>query len=165
MITSITSFRLMILRESYQDLIDREGESHAYDYFKNKIKGLDSYSDRKVRKEFKNFVLVQTEATDGGDPNAFLGTIRVFDVNDGTEVANSSYDHNPDGKLVATIDVRPDVRRMGVASQIYSYIEELTGETVYPEVTHTELANKFWNQSNRKFGPADLTGRANVYKR
>jgi GNAT superfamily N-acetyltransferase len=67
-----------------------------------------------------------------------------------------------DDKIVCAVDVRPDVRRQGIASQMYQFVEKITGKVVYPEKNHSASANKFWNQQNRKFGPKDISGRANV---
>lgn len=89
------------------------------------------------------------------DPTTEIeGTIKVFDNNDGTEIANAYYvKENPKDKLKSTIDVRPDMRRKGIASNIYQWIENLTKETLYPDTPHSEDANKLWNNPNRKFGP------------
>lgn len=82
------------------------------------------------------------------------GTIKAFDQYDGTEVANSMFSSHqlPDDKIMATIDVRPDKTRRGIATNIYMWIEKLTGKTLIPDVPHSPSAAKFWGQPNRPFG-------------
>jgi len=70
--------------------------------------------------------------------------IIVFDNTDGTEIANASYGkHTEDTPMKSTIDVRSDKRRIGVASNIYTWIEQLTGSTLYPDVPHSKSAQAF----------------------
>jgi len=54
--------------------------------------------------------------------------------------------------MKATIDVRGDKRRLGIASNIYQWIEKLTGYKLYPDTPHSKSAEAFWGNPNRKFG-------------
>lgn len=54
--------------------------------------------------------------------------------------------------MKASVDVRPDKRRMGIASEMYEWIEELTGEILYPDTPHSKSAEKLWAQPSKKFG-------------
>ena len=66
-------------------------------------------------------------------------------IKDGTLVAQSSFDYDDkNGKLKGTLDVRPDKRRLGIATEIYKLAEKIIGDTIFPEEKHTEDAEKFW---------------------
>lgn len=81
------------------------------------------------------------------------GIIKAFDNTDGTEIGNASYgQHTEWDDLKASVDVRPDKRRMGIASEMYKWIEELTGDTLQPDVPHSKSAQALWANPNRKFG-------------
>ena len=70
-----------------------------------------------------------------------------------TEIANASYGKPKETSLMkASIDVRSDKRRLGIASNIYQWIEKLTGDKLYPETPHSKSAESLWNNPNRKFG-------------
>ena len=82
-----------------------------------------------------------------------FGKILAFDNKDGTEVGSCLYGkESDDARMVATIDVRKDKRRQGIASNIYSWIEELTGYKLSPDTPHSKSAAAFWANPNRKFG-------------
>ena len=84
-------------------------------------------------------------------------TILVFDNNDGTEIANATYGKKSKyDDLKASVDVRSDKRRTGIASNIYQWIEELAGETLYPDTPHSKSASLLWKNPNRKFGPKQI---------
>lgn len=81
------------------------------------------------------------------------GQIIVFDNSDGTEIANATYGKvKKDSLMKATIDVRSDKRRNGIASNIYQWIENLSGYKLYPESPHSKSAEALWTNPNRKFG-------------
>lgn len=147
----------IIIQESYDDTIG----DYGLEGFKEKHLKL-ATTPHVAKKQFKNFVML-LRVNNMGTPNEddFLGDIKTFDATDGTEVGSAFYGYDK-GVVVVSVDVRPDMRRQGIATQMYKWIEEIAGETVYPEPTHTELANKFWNQPNRQFGPKDISGRAKV---
>lgn len=41
---------------------------------------------------------------------------------------------------------------MGIASNMYKWIEKLIGDKLYPDIPHSQSAAKFWNNPNRTFG-------------
>lgn len=88
----------------------------------------------------------------GGD--WFLwGYIYVFDNSDETEIANASYGKVREySDMKASVDVRGDKRRLGIASNMYQWIEKLTGYKLYPDTPHSKSAEGFWNNPKRKFG-------------
>jgi hypothetical protein len=131
----------------------REGYNHvSLDYVKNKKPKLDRYKNFK-QKNIGDFVLISDMYSEDEIKRfGLLGQILVFDKNDNTEIGNSSFGFNEEGILKASIDVRPDFRRKGVGTQMYLYIEELTGLKITPSPKHSSDAEKFWNQSNRPFG-------------
>jgi hypothetical protein len=132
--------RFKNINESYDDI--------GLEYILTKRPKLKQYNNYINKKIVNGFTYLNFK------PDAyFMGSILVFDNADESEVANSSYGKEYEGGVLkATIDVRNDKRRRGIATEIYKWIEELTGETLYPESTHSYSAEKFWNQPNRPFG-------------
>jgi len=88
------------------------------------------------------------------DDDWFLwGEVIVFDKEDGTEIANASYGkEKEDSPLKASIDIRPDKRRGGIASNIYKWIEKTSGFKLHPDTPHSKAAEALWNNPNREFG-------------
>jgi len=138
-----------IIREELQKITKEGYGDVSLEYTKKSKKLSDyNYSDKK---DIGDFVLLNFKKK---DKDWYLfDSIMAFDKFDGTEVANASYGkQHKHSVLKSTIDVRPDKRRLGIASEIYKWIEELTGEIIHPEPSHSESAEKFWSQPNRKFG-------------
>ena len=128
-----------------------EGYNHvSIEYIKSRDKLSDyyNYDDKIVIKNntYLNF-------TEKEDEWFLYGTIYVFDNEDETEIANASYGKIKEySDMKATIDVRGDKRRQGIASNIYQWIEKLTGYKLHPDIPHSKAAEQFWNSPNRKFG-------------
>jgi hypothetical protein len=152
-IKSYTEFFNSSIKESYEDVI--KNPDMGMNYIKNKIKKLDQYPESLQRKKIGDIVLINEPPS---TPYDDMGKIHAFDVNDGTEIGNSSYGYTSKRSttLKATIDVRPDWRRRGVATEIYKFIEEITGDKLWPDYPHSPSAEKFWKQSNRPFGEKDI---------
>jgi GNAT superfamily N-acetyltransferase len=137
-----------LLREGYEDI--------GIEYTKTKTPKLDSYPNNLEKVEFGNFIMINVPYDEKTIKlYDLLGSVKVFDKYDGTEVGNSSYTvvH---GLLKASVDVRPDMRRNGIASAMYKFIEQLNKQTIYPDYPHTDKAEKFWRQPNRNFGPKEI---------
>jgi hypothetical protein len=139
------SFIRKKLREGYDDV--------SIDYIKNKVSKLDNYLNYK-QKDLGDFVLVADMYDEEKAKNyGLLGQILAFDKNDKTEIGSATFGFDyKNGPLKGAIDVRPDFRRKKVATQMYVFIEELTGLKIQPEAKHSDSAEKFWNQPNRPFG-------------
>jgi hypothetical protein len=122
----------------------------SLDYIKTKLPKLDSYpkSDIILSKGDFTYINIPQDKDFG-----MTAEIKAFDQKDGTLVAQSSFDYGKNGKLKGTLDVRPDKRRLGIATEIYKLAEKIIGDTIFPEEKHTEDAEKFWQQKNRSFGP------------
>ncbi len=149
-----------LLNQLIENRISEGYDDVGIEYIKTKPK-LSSY--RPIKKiKFKNFIICQLDIDKG--PYSPLIDIMAFDATDETEVARCSAfrEDAESDKIVCAVDVRPDVRRQGIASRMYEFVEKITGKVVYPEKHHSAFANKFWNQQNRKFGPKDISGRANI---
>ena len=130
------------LCEAYDDI--------GIDFAKTKLKKLDTYNNYKDKKVINGITYLHFKEADDWH---LWGNITAFDNADGTEVANASYGKvRENDRMVGTIDVRPDMRRKGIASNIYQWVEELTGEKLYPDIPHSDSAAKLWGNSNRKFG-------------
>jgi len=115
-----------------------------------KHKKLSDYSNYDTKKVIGDHVYLHFKR----DDDWYLwGDLLVFDGNDETEIARSSYAKlNKDSPMKGMIDVRPDKRRLGIASNIYQWIEELTGDKLYPDTPHTKSAQALWSNPNRTFG-------------
>ena len=122
----------------------------SLDYIKTKHPKLNSYpkSDIILSKGDFTYINIPQDKDFG-----MTAEIKAFDQKDGTLVAQSSFDYDKNGKLKGTLDVRPDKRRLGIATEIYKLAEKIIGDTIFPEEKHTEDAEKFWQQKNRSFGP------------
>jgi hypothetical protein len=132
------------LFESYEDV--------GIDYVINDLKKLNDYHDYDNKKVVNDITYLNFASTFDDDWYIW-NTIKAFDNTNGTEVGNVSYGKQKQTDLLkATVDVRPDKRRLGIATNMYKWIEELTGEKIYPDVPHSQLAAKFWGSPDRTFG-------------
>jgi len=135
-----TGFRRRIA-EAYDDV--------SIDYVKT-LKKVDDY-------EYNDKIIIDGNIylnIVSSDDDWFLwGKIKVFDKSDGTEICNASYGkENIDSPMKASIDVRGDKRRSGIASNTYQWIEKLTGYKLHPDTPHSKSAQAFWGNPDRKFG-------------
>lgn len=134
--------RLRRVNEAYDDV--------SMDYIKSrkKLSEYKNYNDKIVigNNTYLNFI--------EKDDEWFLwGYVYVFDNTDEAEIANASYGKVKEySNMKASIDVRSDKRRLGIASNIYQWIEKLTGYKLYPDTPHSKSAEALWNNPNRKFG-------------
>jgi len=133
------------LRKSLNEAYDNV----PIDYIKNqkKLNDYTNHNDKIVIGDntYLNFI--------SNDDWHIWGKIVVFDNLDGTEIANASYGKQTQASpLKASIDVRNDKRRQGIASNIYQWIETLTGDKLYPDTPHSKSAEALWNNPERKFG-------------
>lgn len=111
--------------------------------------------DKYPQKKFKEFTLVYVENDKHiQELYKLFGKIIAFSNEDGSEVGSSSFGYNFEGdtELEATIGVRKDYRRKGIATAIYIWIEDIMGVSLAPAKSHSDLAEKFWTQKDRKFG-------------
>ena len=142
MITTINEFKKYAIKEAYNSFSIDDIKKHK------KLSEYTNYTDKKIIDEitYLHFPSI--------DDEWFLwGTIMAFDNNDGTEVGNATYGKQYTGSTMkGSIDVRPDMRRNKIGSTMYEFIEEVTGETLYPDLPHSTSASMLWNNKNRKFG-------------
>jgi hypothetical protein len=130
------------LNEAYDDV--------SMDYIKS-LKKLDDYSDYDDKIVIGGNIYLNIIPKN--DYWFLWGKIIVFDNSDGTEIGNATYGKEKESSLMkASIDVRSDKRRLGIASNMYQWIEKLTGEKLYPDTPHSKSAEALWNNPNRKFG-------------
>jgi len=143
-ITVLIKEEISTFNEGYDDMSMEDNMN------RKKLSEYNDYDDKMVLNNMTYLNFLEKEPR--FDPWFLWGQIKVFDP-DGIEIANASYGKkNEYSQLKASIDVRGDKRRQGIASNIYEWIEKLTGETLYPDVPHSKPAEKFWNNPNRKFG-------------
>jgi GNAT superfamily N-acetyltransferase len=143
---------LNIIQEEVYKLIHESYEDVGIDYIKNNAKKLNDYVNY-TNKKIVNGITYINLPNEYSDDWFIWNEIKAFDNVDGTEVGNVSYGKPKENDLLkASIDVRPDKRRLGIGSNMYKWVEELTGEKLYPDVPHTQSAAKFWGNSNRTFG-------------
>ena len=124
----------------------------SLDYIKTKLPKLDSYPKSDIILTKEDFVYVSIPQNPN-NPFRMVYEIKAFDIKDGTLVAQSSFDYDDNNKLKGTLDVRPDKRRKGIATIIYTLAEKKIGDIIHPEEKHTDSAEKFWQQKNKSFGP------------
>ena len=135
---------------NWTDSLNEGLEDVSLDYIKTKHPKLNSYPKSDIILSKGDFIYINIpQDKDFG----MTAEIKAFDKKDGTLVAQSSFDYDKNGKLKGTLDVRPDKRRLGIATEIYKLSEKIIGDTIFPEEKHTEDAKKFWQQKNRSFGP------------
>jgi hypothetical protein len=137
---------------NWTDSLNEDLSNISLDYIKTKLLKLDSYPKSDIILSKGDFVYLEIPQ-DANNPYSMVYEIKVFDIKDGTLVAQSSFDYDDNNKLKGTLDVRPDKRRMGIATEIYKLAEKIIGDIIFPEEKHTEDAEKFWRQKNRSFGP------------
>ena len=143
---------LNIIKEEINKFVSESYEDVGIDYIMNDSKKLKDYQDYK-NKKIVNGITYLNFASTFDDDWYIWNTIKAFDNIDGTEVGNVSYGKQKENDILkATIYVRPDKRRLGIGSNMYKWIEELTGEKLYPDAPHSQLAAKFWNSPKRTFG-------------
>lgn len=70
----------------------------------------------------------------------------------GDRVVGTAYFGYVGAQLKAAVQVDPKYRRRGIATAMYSWIEEIARDTLTPDIPHTPLAEALWNQPNRPFG-------------
>lgn len=140
-----------IVRKILEETFLKEGyDDVSADYIKS-LKKLNDYSFSD-KKDIGDFVLLNFREKD--NDWYLFDSIKAFDKVDGTEIANASYGKSRKYSILkSTIDVRPDKRRLGIASEIYQWIEELVGEKIHPEPNHSKSAKAFWSNPKRNFGP------------
>jgi len=133
--------RIRNVNEAYDDV--------SMDYIKSrkKLSDYNNYQDKITinNNTYLNFI--------EKDDWFLWGSIYVFDNEDGTEIANATYGMVKESSpMKASIDVRNDKRRMGIASNVYQWVEKLSGYKLYPESPHSNSAEALWTNPNRKFG-------------
>lgn len=134
--------KLRLVREGYSDV------SKAYLDSRKKLGEYTNFKDKVVIGDYTYISIFDSE-----DKWLIWGDIKVFDNLDGTEVANSSFGKESlDSELKASIDVRPDKRRLGIASNVYKMIEKITGNKLHPDLPHSDSAKSLWGNPNRGFG-------------
>lgn len=117
-------------------------------------KGKDSMNSKlkkaTLTKKYKQYTLIY-EKFDEKTRNwlNLWGEIVTFEKKTGIEVANSTW--GLDGKkFEATIDVHPSHQRRGIATQIYSWIEEIEGRELGRGSVQSDDAKAFWSNREKK---------------
>jgi GNAT superfamily N-acetyltransferase len=143
---------LNIIKEEINRFVSESYEDIGIDYIKNNVKKLNDYTNYENKKIIDGITYLNFANTYDDDWYIWK-EIKAFDNADGTEVGNVSYGKQKENDILkASIDVRPDKRRSGIGSNMYKWVEELTGEKLSPDVPHSQLAAKFWNNPKRTFG-------------
>jgi GNAT superfamily N-acetyltransferase len=79
---------------------------------------------------------------------------------DGNKVVGSLFygrERPSDETLKGAIEVRPEYRRQGIATELYVWAEQLSGLSFLPDEPHTEAAQALWGQKSRPFGLREAT--------
>lgn len=92
------------------------------------------------------------------------GEIRFFDASDSDGVFKDAkyYDKNGnvigelfagpdyDGKWVGSVEVKPEMRRKGIATELYNQMEAHSGSTMKPATSNSKDAAAFWKSRDSK---------------
>jgi GNAT superfamily N-acetyltransferase len=112
---------------------------------------------------FKGFDIYHASEANGdltlGSGDAFLHAV----TKDNKVVGDVFYGKGSDGYLNGAVEVHPDFRRQGIASELYRKAEELTGNTFRPDLPHTKAAEAFWNNPKRPFAKGVSSVRHEAY--
>jgi len=84
---------------------------------------------------------------DHDDPEIFG---RLIAVNKNNEVIGDLFFGFDDGQLKGSIEVRPDFRRQGIASDLYDLGEKIAGVNFVPDSPHSRDAEAFWQNRMKK---------------
>lgn len=81
----------------------------------------------------------------GSDKNKFV--IEVDDIGEIGSASLNCYDKNFDGCYLDNIRIDHKYRRLGLATKLYEYIEELIGEKIKPSpIKQSPEIKQFWNK-------------------
>ena len=133
--------------EGYKDRLNLDLDSYpsTRGNMKDKIK------NATLTKKFKDYILTYEKFDEKTrDWLNLYGEILAFHIKSKQEVANSTW--GEDNGMEATIDVHPNHQRKGVATQIYSWIEEIEGRELSRGSIQSDDAKAFWKnrENNRK---------------
>ena len=70
----------------------------------------------------------------------------------GNVVGSLFFDQVEGGSMEGAVEVDPNHRRKGIASQLYMIAEQIAGKRFQPSLPHTPDAEAFWGQKGRQFG-------------
>jgi len=83
----------------------------------------------------------------GSDKNKFV--IEVDDIGEIGSASLNCYDKNFDGCYLDNIRIDHKYRRLGLATKLYEYIEELIGQKIKPSpIKQSPEIKQFWNKRN-----------------
>jgi GNAT superfamily N-acetyltransferase len=100
------------------------------------------YSERVPEKSIKS-ELGEIRFFDASDSDGVFKDAAYYD-NDGNVIGTLFSGPDADGKWVGSVEVRPDMRRKGVATALYDEMERLSGAKMKPADKNSEDAKKFW---------------------
>jgi GNAT superfamily N-acetyltransferase len=100
------------------------------------------YSERVPEKSIKS-ELGEIRFFDASDSDGVFKDAAYYD-NDGNVIGTLFSGPDADGKWVGSVEVRPDMRRKGVATALYNEMERLSGAKMKPADKNSEDAKKFW---------------------
>lgn len=134
-----------ILNEIFKEKIGEAYDDLPLDYFLHQAKKFKDYTGYSDQMKKNGFVFLHFSKNDDW---YLYGDIKVFNEEDGTEIANATYgkQHKYED-LKGSLDVRSDFRRNKIATIMYDWIEELNKEELKPDLPHSPSAASFW--SNR----------------
>lgn len=83
----------------------------------------------------------------GVDKNKFI--IEIEDIGEIGSASLNCYDRNFDGCYLDNIRIDHNYRRLGLATKMYEYIEELIGEKLKPSpIKQSQEIKGFWKKRN-----------------
>lgn len=116
--------------------------------YRNKMWG-PSLSKATKSLKFKEYTLLF-------EPNRYEDFSVIYAVDSNKVIVGELFfgkPHPTSKNIEGAIEIHPDHRRKGLASEMYRWAEELSGMVIQPSRPHSAAAAKFWDQPNIKFGP------------
>ena len=118
----------------------------------------ENFTPMKIDNDISEFILDWKQITINGvkfdfiHPNLHGKNEFVIELDKIGEIGNASlncYDENFDGCYLDNIRIEPKYRRLGLATKLYEYIEDLNGEKLKPSPTkQSPEIRKFWDKKN-----------------
>jgi ribosomal protein S18 acetylase RimI-like enzyme len=129
-----------------KNFIDRTIKNYLSEHFKSMPIDRDTSNYMLDWKQITiNGIVFDFMQLNGVDKNKFI----IETQNDG-EIGSATlncYDENFDGCYLDNIRINPKYRRIGLATKLYEYIEEIIGEKLKPSpIKQSPEIKKFWNK-------------------
>lgn len=118
----------------------------------------ENFKPVEINNEDSEFLLDWKQITINGiifnfiHPNVHGKNKFIIETDSDGEIGSASlncYDSNFDGCYLDNIRIDPKYRRIGLATKLYEYIEDLTGKKIKPSpIKQSQEIKKYWEKRN-----------------